>query len=330
MELGIYPRLVYGALKSYLPIDYTSWGTGGTTSAHYCYSVWLRHLVSLRNAGLIGPDHLPRTIVELGPGDSIGTGIAALLSGCERYIALDVLPFAQRGSTLRIFQELVAMFAGRAEIPDADFPGLHPRVTTSAFPSDILTEDRLALALAPHRLEALERSLTSVFEPGGQQPAGSPGSTSVRYVCPWQPTSIEPETADLVLSQAVLQDMESSSSGRGDLEAGLAAMAQWLRPGGVMSHQIDFSHPLGREWNAHWRLGDTTWRLIRGRRPYYYNRLPLSGYQQSFARAGFRMVATIPVHGTPAAPREALAPRFRDLPAADLVTSSAYLVAVRT
>ena len=55
-------------------------------------------------------------------------------------------------------------------------------------------------------------------------------------------------------------------------------MAGWLRPGGVMSHQIDFSCPGGVPWNHHWAYGPFAWKLIRGNRPYYVNRVPLSEY----------------------------------------------------
>lgn len=51
-------------------------GTGGTCSARYCYAVWLRHLVLAAEHGLL--DRPPRRVVEIGPGDSLGTGIAAI------------------------------------------------------------------------------------------------------------------------------------------------------------------------------------------------------------------------------------------------------------
>ena len=56
-------------------------GTGGSISASYCYSVWLRHLVTTAGCGL---NCNPRTVAELGPGDSLGVGLAALLSGAEK------------------------------------------------------------------------------------------------------------------------------------------------------------------------------------------------------------------------------------------------------
>src|SRR5438309_1847591 len=66
--------------------------TGGTGSARYCYSVWMKHLTTVQHRGFrIGGS----VIAELGPGDTLGTGIAALLSGADRYIALDRVRYAK-------------------------------------------------------------------------------------------------------------------------------------------------------------------------------------------------------------------------------------------
>src|SRR2546426_11217743 len=61
-------------------------GSGGTVSARYCYSVWLRHLLHAHNSGLWKG---VARIAELGPGDSFGIGLAAMLSGVDEYFALD-------------------------------------------------------------------------------------------------------------------------------------------------------------------------------------------------------------------------------------------------
>jgi hypothetical protein len=84
-------RLVAGGLKSYLPVGKTYTGTGGSDSARYCYAAWLRHLASFSD---VAPELRPRVAAEMGPGDSLGLGIAALLSGVERYAALDVLAWS--------------------------------------------------------------------------------------------------------------------------------------------------------------------------------------------------------------------------------------------
>jgi hypothetical protein len=42
--------------------------TGGTTTALYCYGLWMKHLTMLRQSGMTA---IPETVAELGPGDSI-------------------------------------------------------------------------------------------------------------------------------------------------------------------------------------------------------------------------------------------------------------------
>lgn len=90
--MAIKPILL--GLATFLPIArrFTNRGSGGTDSARYCYCVWLRHLVSLEAAGLGAAWPV---VAELGPGDSLGTGIAALLCGVEQYYAFDVKPYFQ-------------------------------------------------------------------------------------------------------------------------------------------------------------------------------------------------------------------------------------------
>ena len=62
--------------------------TGGTISARYCYSVWLRHLVMASNNKL---NTSPKIVAELGPGDSLGIGIASILTGSDSYYAFVVV-----------------------------------------------------------------------------------------------------------------------------------------------------------------------------------------------------------------------------------------------
>ena len=76
-------------------------GTGGTNSDRYCYSVWLRHLILLNKNGLT---KCPQSVAEIGPGDSIGMGIAALISGADEYYAFDIIPHANIEMNLKIFE----------------------------------------------------------------------------------------------------------------------------------------------------------------------------------------------------------------------------------
>jgi len=86
-------RLLFGMATLIFPSisKYVGKGTGGTDSARYCYSVWLRHLVMAKKNDL---NPYPKIVAELGPGDSIGIGLAALISGCEKYYGFDVVEYA--------------------------------------------------------------------------------------------------------------------------------------------------------------------------------------------------------------------------------------------
>ncbi len=97
-----YTRRLLTGMLTYLPLvaRLSERTTGGSDSAAYCYRIWLRHLVLADRAGL--PTH-PKVAAEIGPGDSLGTGIMALLTGAtargERGRALFPEPDPERGAS---------------------------------------------------------------------------------------------------------------------------------------------------------------------------------------------------------------------------------------
>ena len=65
----------------------------------------------------------PEIVAELGPGDSLGVAIAAILSGVREYYAFDVVAYAHNDNNLRVLDECLQLFASRADIPgDEEFP----------------------------------------------------------------------------------------------------------------------------------------------------------------------------------------------------------------
>lgn len=280
----------------------------------YCYSVWMRHLVKAVELGLAeGP---PKVVAELGPGDSLGTGIAALLSGADSYRAFDAMRFASVDANLRIFDELVPMFQERVAIPDeVEFPQVAPKLDSYAFPAHILTEERLAAPLDSERLEAIRSAIAGMTETGEQ-------SDIISYVAPWSAASHgSPETVEMIFSQAVMEHVE-------DLEGSYEAMVRWLKPGGFISHQIDFkSHSTSKHWNGHWGHSKLVWSIIRGRRIYFINRAPLSMHLRLIEEKGLRLVNTQPVLGPEAMDRARLATEFSGMTDEDFKTSGALVQA---
>lgn len=278
--------------------------TGGTDSARYCYAVWLRHLVMSYENGRF--TRLPSRVAELGPGDSIGSGLAALLCGVDRYYGLDALPLANLRRNLGVFDELVELFRVRAAIPgDEEFPGVKPKLRSYEFPGALLSfpDER--------RIERIRRSIEEPINP----------DSMIRYVAPWwNPEIIERGGVNMIFSQAALEHVD-------DLETAYSAMRTWLAPGGWLSHQIDFRcHGTATAWNGHWTYGDRTWRLLRGRRAFLINREPHSTHIRLLRDAGFTIVCDEVANG-PAVDRRKLAPRFESMSDADLTTSGAFIQA---
>jgi hypothetical protein len=289
--------------------------TGGTDSARYCYSVWLRHLVMAYKNGLCVP---PRVVAELGPGDSIGIGLSALLSGCRQYFALDAVDYASKQINLEIFEELIDLFHRREPIPDNnEFPKVKPELGNYSFPQSILTKEHLSRALNNERLKLIK---IAILEKGNQ----NDDSNFVKSIVPWNDQhAFKPETVDMFYSQAVMEHVN-------DVYAAYRSMYYWLKPGGFMSHQIDFkSHGLTKQWNGHWTYPDSIWKLVVGTRPYLLNRYPCSYHLEAVTRLGFEVAFEKRVRAATGVARKNLATKFRNFSDDDLTTTDIFLIAVK-
>lgn len=311
MNLRIRP--IIAGLRSYLPLGgkaLSSCGTGGTDDAAYCYSVWLRYLAL---AGEKGLDTDPGTVAELGPGDSLGIGLAALIAGADTYCALDLVRHADTNRNLAVFDQLAYLFQNRMPIPDGTaFPKVRPVLADYGFPKNILHEQRLSRALDPARLARIRSALLAE------------DAAVIRYVVPWTDTLVLTRASvDMIFSQAVLEHID-------DLDGTYAAMAAWLKPGGLMAHTIDFtSHGSAGNWYGHWQYSDFTWGLIRGRRAYLINREPLSTHLRLLGRHGFTISGLAKYAQASACRRGELARRFQHLTDDDLTTCGAFIQALK-
>lgn len=305
--------LIHG-IATYVPgvIPYLEKGTGGTDSARYCYSVWLRHLVIAKSNGL---DPYPKIVAELGPGDSLGIGLAALISGCDKYFAFDIVEHANIERNLKIFDELVTLFRNRAGIPgDDEFPKIKPYLIGNDFPADILGGNRLQHALEPSRIEKIKDSVSYPKR----------NDSLIKYKVPWYDASIlEKESVDMIYSQAVLEHVDY-------LRNTYKSMCLWLKSTGYISHQIDFKcHGTSDEWNGHWVYSDFMWKLIRGKRPYLLNREPHSTHIAIMKEEGYRVVCDKKIKSKSSFTIDDLPSRFKFISDDDLTTSGTFIQAVK-
>lgn len=314
-----YKHLIHG-IAAFVPgiSQYCEKGTGGTDSARYCYSVWLRHLVMAKSNGL---NPYPKIVAELGPGESLGVGLAALISGSDKYFAFDVVEHANAERNLEIFDELVTLFKNRTAIPGGgEFPEVKPHLEGYDFPADILDGNRLQHALERTRIERIRDSIIDLQR----------NDSLIRYKVPWHDASVlEAESVDMIYSQAVLEHVD-------DLLNTYKAMRLWLKPTGFISHQIDFRcHGTADAWNGHWAYSDLMWKLIdfmwklTKKRPYSLNREPHSMHIALLKEEGYRVVCDKVSESKSSLTKLELAPRFKSISDDDLTTSGAFIQAMK-
>ncbi len=267
-------------------------------TADYYYTVWLRHVCT---AAHFQSWNAPQTVLEIGPGKALGTGMAALLSGVQKYIAYDATPLLQQDFDAQLWQDLITLFRQQKDFAETD-----RIVPSTSFPSELFPGEQMAQALSEAGLERSQQSL--------QQ-----RNDLICYLNDFH--SLPDNAVDYVFSHSVLEHVEA-------LAPMYNAMWRWLRPGGVMTHSIDFSsHGTSPHWNGQWTIPDFVWQLMQGQRSYFLNREPASTHRALLEQVGFEIAG---FHLTPMAStlkRDDLAARFRHLSETDLHTVSAFVVA---
>lgn len=284
---------------------------GSNPPPEYFYGVWLKHITLLAKNGL---DDLPQCVAELGPGDSLGLGLAALLSGVDCYYGLDIFAHTDRATNQRVLDQLVKMFHSRAPRPTRGWPDFDHLLDPRHFPSHILTDERLARSLSAERLQSIRRALES--------PDERDGGITLSYRVPWDdPRVIAENSVDVIISHAVLEHVA-------DVRKTYRTLYRWLKPGGVMSHQIDFrSHNLTPEWNGYRAISEPVWRIMVGRRPYLINRVPYSGHLNTITDCGFEIIDAIRHSRTDGIPRSQLSKHWRDISEEDLTCDDLFVQA---
>ncbi len=295
-------------LISYLPGSsrILNKGTGGTNSASYCYLVWFKHLKLAFKNGMLS---FPKVIAEIGPGDSLGCGLAGLIAGAQKYYALEIFNYTSKEKNLKIFEKLIELFNLREKIYDQD-----SQLYLEPYQS-ILPKKYWKINLDKQRLNSIKQSLCNI---------DNKSNSLIYYFAPWNDaTVIKEKTVNFLFSHAALEHIDN-------LEDAFAAMQRWLKPGGIMSHQIDFSsHGLSKLWNGHWFFSKSFWKLIKGKRIFLINRQPYSTYLKLLEKYNFKIMHISKTEEPLEIDRKKLAKEFYSLNDEDLEISGALIQAVK-
>ena len=201
----------------------------------------------------------------------------ALLLGSERYYAFDVVRFANVKKNLQIFNQLINLLRKRERVPDhKEFPKVNPFLNSYDFPHEIYSNDFLDFCLNKERIKKIEYSILNQND-----------KDSLIYYYNDKDifnNKLERDTIDLIFSQATMEHVD-------DISFHYESMQKLLKKEGLISHSIDFRcHGYASNWDKHWEYSDLYWKLLRGKRPYLINRMPLSKHLNLIKANNFKIL----------------------------------------
>lgn len=281
------------------------------------YTSWMRTLITLHEKG-VDTDSI-KSIAEIGPGDTLGVGLAAMLSGADHYLGLDAVPTVYNFNNEKIFEELVEIFKKRTPLlTREECPKQRPYLKSYDFPSHILSEEKLKRTLSDERLEKIRRAIRAKGEIGDQE------DITIMYSVPWDSdASLEKHraTIDLIMSFAALEHVD-------DVPRTYYGMDKILRAGGVVASSIDFKcHDTAGLRNGHLAYSDLEWRIIRGKSKFLINRWPHEWHVREMTKYFDIVHDDIYYHPHDnLVKRDDLAPRFSNMSDEEIRIAEAFII----
>jgi hypothetical protein len=139
---------------------------------------------------------------------------------------------------------------------------------------------------------------------------------------PWSEDNvIAKDSVDVILSHSVLEHVV-------DIEKTYQALYSWLKPNGMMSHQIDFeSHGLSETWNGYRAYSELLWKIMNGKRDFMINRQAHSAHIDLMVKNGFHVICDLTTHRTDGIQRSDLSDYWKNITDDDLTCSGAFIQA---
>ncbi|MCD4747640.1 MAG: methyltransferase domain-containing protein [Bacteroidales bacterium] len=308
---------LFRGIVSFLPFANQIYGKIKGDSSHscsnprFCYSLWLRILVTLNNNKL---DYRLDNIAEIGNSSSIGVGLVALLTGVKSYSALEVVKYQLSQKSLNMCEELIKLFRNREDIPDDnEFSNINIQLDSYKFPTRILTEKKLSVLLSENRLNQIRKAILNYEK-----------NSIINYYVPWEYSLNNIRGSfDLVFSRAVMEHIA-------DYPETYRKLKTCLKPRGFMLHDIEYhNHGIGTHWNSHWCYSNLLWELIKGKRSFIINRSTHSMHLDILKNLGFQLLSDQRKINKSSINRNCLAKRFKSILDIDMNSYGGWILAIK-
>lgn len=207
-----------------------------------------------------------------------------------------------------------AQLVWQTHFPVSGFPDLRDRTVLEIGPGNSLLTAKLACASGARHVWLVD----SVELAGQGEPEGATyltrGLESLR--------SLPDKSVDFLFSHAVLEHIRFH-----EFDDLVGEMRRLLKPGGIVSHMIDFRDHLQESLNSY-RFSHGLWESrLMASSGFYTNRIPWPSMRSRFAGAGFN-VSVISTKHWPVLPikQSAMAEPFRSMPPEELLCSECHCV----
>ena len=237
-----------------------------------------------------------------------------MLLGAKKYYAFDVVKFANVKKNLKIFYELVDLLKRRESIPDQnEFPKVNPFLNNYDLPYNIHTNEFIDACLSKERIQKIEYSIINQNKKEDSQIFYYNDEDISK-------SKVKKNSIDLIFSQATMEHID-------DISNQYKLMKYLLKPEGLISNSIDFrSHGYASSWDKHWEYSDLHWKLLRGKRPYLINRLPLSKHLELMEINNFKIIVNQVIKAESNIKHQHLNKNFINFKKYDFTASVSYIL----
>lgn len=234
--------------------------------AEFCYTFWLSILVFVEeNNAKINLTN----IGEIGAGGSLGIGFCALLTGTQKYYALEINTSIDIEKNIRLLDEILILFKNKTPI-SKEFKQINVQIKNHDFPEALIKPNFYQNELVNNLKNVLKDGIVN--------------NEYIQIINKWEEsTSLN---LNFVFSRAVMEHVKNP------LEV-YQAIHHHLLESTYMLHDIELhSHEITRKPNGHYNIQPKAWFIIFGKRGYFLNRWTLSDHIIAIEKCNFSIEKT--------------------------------------